>query len=82
MKRATPWAPERSTATASCTIRSIPRSTIRCYAALVELDEGVRLVTNLVDVERDDIRIGMRVEVTFVATADDARVPVFRPSIA
>jgi len=29
-------------------------------AALVDLDEGVRLVTNLVDLERDDIRIGMR----------------------
>lgn len=49
-------------------------------AALVDLDEGVRLVTNLVDVERDDIRIGMRVSVAFVDTADGTRVPVFRPS--
>jgi uncharacterized OB-fold protein len=48
-------------------------------AALVDLDEGVRLVTNLVDVERDDINIGMRVTVTFVPTVDGAQVPVFRP---
>jgi uncharacterized protein len=49
-------------------------------AALVDLDEGVRLVTNLVDVERDDIRIGMRVVATFVPTVDDGQVAVFRPA--
>jgi hypothetical protein len=49
-------------------------------AALVDLDEGVRVVSNLVDVDRDDIRVGMRVEVTFAPTADDRRIPVFRPA--
>jgi len=48
-------------------------------AALVDLDEGVRLVSNLVDVAPDDIRIGMPLEVAFVPTADAAVVPVFRP---
>lgn len=47
--------------------------------ALVELDEGARLVTNLVDVEVGDVHIGMPVEVAFVDTADDGAVPVFRP---
>jgi uncharacterized OB-fold protein len=47
-------------------------------AALVDLEEGVRLVTNVVDVEPHDVRIGMAVEVEFVTTADDHRVPVFR----
>jgi uncharacterized OB-fold protein len=47
-------------------------------AALVDLDEGIRLVSNLTGVEPEDIEIGMRLEVTFVPTADDRSVPVFR----
>jgi uncharacterized protein len=49
-------------------------------AALVDLDEGIRLVSNLVDVEPAGVEIGMRLEVTFAATADDRSVPVFRPA--
>jgi uncharacterized OB-fold protein len=49
-------------------------------AALVDLDEGVRVVSNLVDVDPGDIAIGMRLEVTFVPTAGDRAVPVFRPA--
>lgn len=48
-------------------------------AALIDLDEGVRVVTNLVEVEPADVRIGMPVEVTFAATAGGGAVPVFRP---
>jgi uncharacterized OB-fold protein len=48
-------------------------------AALVDLDEGIRVVSNLVGVEPDDIRIGLSVQVEFVATDGDHRVPVFRP---
>jgi uncharacterized protein len=49
-------------------------------AALVDLDEGIRLVSNLVEIDTADIEIGMRLEVTFVATAEDRAVPVFRPA--
>jgi uncharacterized protein len=49
-------------------------------AALVDLDEGIRLVSSLVDVEPADIEIGMRLEVTFTRTAGDRSVPVFRPA--
>jgi uncharacterized OB-fold protein len=48
-------------------------------AALVDLDEGARLVTNLVGVGPEDIRIGMPVQVEFAATEDEHQVPVFRP---
>jgi uncharacterized OB-fold protein len=51
-------------------------------AALVDLDEGVRLVTNLVEVAPTDVVIGMPVVVTFEATVNGAAVPVFRPSVA
>jgi uncharacterized OB-fold protein len=46
-------------------------------AALVDLDEGIRVVSNLVGVEPRDVRIGMPVRVTFEETADDMAVPVF-----
>jgi uncharacterized OB-fold protein len=48
-------------------------------AALVELDEGVRIVTNLVDIDPVDVAIDLPVEVTFVPTLGGAAVPVFRP---
>ena len=46
-------------------------------AVLVDLDEGIRLVSNLTDIDPADVRIGMRVEVAFVDTADGAALPVF-----
>jgi uncharacterized OB-fold protein len=56
-----------------------PRFDYPLLTALVDLDEGVRLVSNLVDVTVDGIRIGMPLEVTYVEAEDNARVPVFRP---
>ena len=49
-------------------------------AALVDLDEGVRVVSNVVEVEPADIAIGMWLEATFIPTADGRAVPVFRPA--
>lgn len=51
--------------------------------AVVELDEApdVRLTTCLVDVDVDDVEIGMPVEVTFEAH-DDVSLPMFRPVVA
>jgi uncharacterized OB-fold protein len=48
-------------------------------ACLVDLDEGVRVVSNLSGVDPGDIRIGMRVEVGFEPTIDERAVTVFRP---
>jgi uncharacterized OB-fold protein len=47
---------------------------------LVAIDEqaSVRLMTNLVDVEPEDIRTGMPVEVVFEEN-DDVFLPLFRP---
>lgn len=47
--------------------------------ALVDLDEGVRFVTNLVEVDPLEVRIGMAVEVVFAPTVDDMAVALFRP---
>jgi uncharacterized OB-fold protein len=48
-------------------------------AALIDLDEGVRILSNLVDVPPEEVRIGMPVEVRFVPTRDEMAVPVFGP---
>ena len=48
--------------------------------ALVALDDGVRLMTNLVEVDPDDVRIGQRVEVTWEPLTDGRHLPQFRPS--
>jgi hypothetical protein len=49
-------------------------------AALVELDEGVRILSNLVDVAPGEVRIGLPVRVGFEPTRDDLAVPVFAPA--
>ena len=46
---------------------------------LVELDEGLRFVSNLCDVAIDDVRNEMRVEVCF-RELDGVLLPQFRPS--
>ncbi|MFJ9021684.1 bifunctional MaoC family dehydratase N-terminal/OB-fold nucleic acid binding domain-containing protein [Streptomyces sp. NPDC102259] len=46
---------------------------------LIELAEGVRIISNVVDVPYDKVRIGMPVELEFRAYDDDLVLPVFRP---
>jgi uncharacterized protein len=46
--------------------------------ALIDLDEGLRFVSNLVDVDAADVRNEMRVELCF-RTVDGVRLPQFRP---
>lgn len=48
-------------------------------AALIDLTEGVRVLSNLVDIDPKDITIGMSVTVDFRPTRHDGAVPVFRP---
>ena len=48
--------------------------------AIIELDEGVRLINNLVEVDNDAIEVGMPVEVVFEDVAPDVVVPRFRPA--
>jgi uncharacterized OB-fold protein len=46
-------------------------------AALIDLDEGIRVVSNVVDAEAKDLSIGRRVAVRFAPTAREMAVPVF-----
>jgi len=47
--------------------------------AEVELDEGPRVLTNLVGVANDQIRAGMAVEVVFEDATDEIALAKFRP---
>ncbi|MGW1027412.1 Zn-ribbon domain-containing OB-fold protein [Streptomyces sp. NPDC002577] len=52
-------------------------------AAVVDLEEGPRMMTEVVDYEEGALRIGMRLEAAFRAVAgEDFTVPVFRPAAA
>jgi uncharacterized protein len=48
--------------------------------AYVELEEGPRLLTNVVGCPPDAVRIGLPVVAEFRADADGLAVPVFRPA--
>jgi len=47
--------------------------------AIVELEEGVRLLSNIVDCLPDDLCIGMPVEVVFEDVTPEVKLPKFRP---
>jgi uncharacterized protein len=49
--------------------------------ALIELDEGVRMLSNLVDIEPDPARVKVRlpVEVVYDDATDEVTLPKFRP---
>lgn len=47
--------------------------------AIIQLEEGMRLVSNLVDIAFEDVQADMAVEVLFDATIGNRKVPVFHP---
>jgi uncharacterized protein len=47
--------------------------------AFVELDEGPRLMTNIVDVAPESVFVGQRVGVVFAPTGDGTALPRFHP---
>ena len=60
---------------------SVMRRVPAPYAlAYVTLDEGVTMMTNIVDCDLDAIRIGQAVQVVFKPTDGGAPVPMFRPA--
>lgn len=47
--------------------------------ALVDLDEGPRMMTTIIGAELERVCVGMRVEVEFEAWSDEIYMPVFKP---
>ncbi len=46
--------------------------------ALIELAEGVRMVSNVIGVPHDKVRIGMPVRLEFLRVDEELELPVFR----
>jgi uncharacterized OB-fold protein len=53
------------------------RDMVPYVVALVDLDEGARLMTNIVGCEPDDVTVGAPVRVRFDPVSDDAALPLF-----
>jgi len=47
--------------------------------ALIDLPEGIRLLSNLCDIDLDNARVGMAVEVFFIETQSGEKIHQFRP---
>ena len=47
--------------------------------AIIELEEGWHMLTNLVECEPEDVQIGLPVEVIFRKMSDEITLPLFRP---
>jgi uncharacterized protein len=55
------------------------QSAVPYVLAYVELDEGPRVMTNLIDAAAADLEVGLLVEVVFHDTGEGAALPRFRP---
>jgi len=62
------------------THQDVPGYTAPFAVVIVELEEqaGLRMVSYVVDVPPEDVRIGMPVEVTFQPVAEDVWLPLFK----
>ena len=49
-------------------------------AAIIELSEGVRMISNVIGIGPDEIEVGMPVEVVFEEATPDFVLPKFRPA--
>jgi uncharacterized protein len=56
------------------------RAPVPYAIAYVTLEEGVTMMTNIVDCDLDQIRIGQRVKLVFKPSKDGPPVPMFMPS--
>jgi uncharacterized OB-fold protein len=48
--------------------------------ALIELDGGGRMMTNVIECKTEDVTIGMRVEVVFTDVTEETTLPHFKPA--
>ena len=55
------------------------REEVPYVVAMIELDEGPRMMGNVIDIDVADMHIGLSVEAVFVVAADDIGIPQWRP---
>jgi hypothetical protein len=55
------------------------RNDIPYVVAIIELDEGPRMESNIIDCEIEDVKISMPVEVVFEDVTEEVALPKFKP---
>jgi uncharacterized OB-fold protein len=55
-------------------------SSVPYNIAQVDLEEGVRMVSNIVGIPNDGLRIGMKLEAVFEKAGEGVSLPKFRPA--
>lgn len=70
----------RGSVSAFTVVHRAPVAGLRCpyVVAVIDLDEGWFMMSNVVGCAPEDVRIGLRVGVEF-ETRDDGVLPIFRP---
>jgi hypothetical protein len=48
--------------------------------ALIELPQGIKVLSNVINCDPDTVEIGMPVKLTFEDGTDDFRMPMFEPA--
>ena len=56
-----------------------PEFDVPYVVAIVELEEGWHMLTNIVGCEPDDVEVGMDVEVRYTRMTDEITLPCFAP---
>ena len=59
--------------------REVYAQEVPYVVALIELDEGVRIPSNIVDCKPEDVSAGMPVSVVFRAVTPEVTLPLFQP---
>jgi uncharacterized OB-fold protein len=59
-----------------------PAFTIPYVAAIVDLDEGYQILSNIIGCDPADICLGIRLRVEFHEIGENVHLPYFRPDIA
>lgn len=66
----------------ACTVVRVPgpgiKDRIPLMAAIVELEEGVRVMANILEAEPDDMKIGQKVELVWDTLDDGVPYPAFK----
>jgi uncharacterized OB-fold protein len=86
MSRAVEWveSPGRGTVFSYTTVSRAPSPEFEAWApytvGLIDLDEGVRVMGNIVNCQSAEIHVGMPVQVFFQDVGDGVVLPQFEPS--
>ena len=56
-----------------------PAFKIPYVVAIVDIDDGYQMMSNIVDCDPAHVRVGMRVEVDFRQMSDEITLPYFKP---